>query len=70
MDPDTTELVRFAKLVSLMRSVQRAYFDGDRSPACIGQARDLERRVDKATRWILDHRQPKLPLGDPPGDPP
>ena len=54
------ELVRFAKLFKLMRSLQRAYFDGDRSATTLAQARDTERRVDKAIAWIVSHRQGSL----------
>jgi hypothetical protein len=56
------ELLRFAKLVKLMRSMQKRYFDGDRSRECLIQARDCEARVDKAVWWILSNRQGTLPL--------
>ena len=48
-------LVRFAKLAKVMREVQKHYFDGDRSIETIRQAKDLERRVDKAIAWVLTH---------------
>ncbi len=63
MPPDPSEIARFAKLVKLMRQAQHRYFDGDRSPASISQAKDLERRVDRAVTWILGHRQPGLTFG-------
>lgn len=57
---DHNELVRLAKLVKLMRAAQRQYFAGDRSDAVIAQAKDYERRVDRAVKWVLDHRQGEL----------
>jgi hypothetical protein len=61
---EPNELVRLAKLVKLMRTAQKRFFDGDRSRAALSQARDLERRVDKAVVWVIEHRQGqrKFPL--------
>lgn len=56
---DPSELVRLAKLVKAMRSVQKRYYAGDHSTATLTTAKDLERRVDKAVDWVLDHRQPR-----------
>lgn len=56
---DPSELVRLAKLVKLMRDGQRKYFNGDRSPATLAAVKDYERRVDKAVKWVILHRQPK-----------
>jgi len=54
---DPSELVRLARLVKLMRDGQRKYFAGDRSPATLAAVKDYERRVDKAVKWIMIHRQ-------------
>lgn len=56
-DDPRDELLRFARLVKLMRALQGRYFDGERSATLLRQCRDAERRVDKAVRWIEDNRQ-------------
>lgn len=67
------EIVRFAKLVKLMRSTQRE-FSRDRRPALLTMARELEGRVDRAVDWIMAHRlnhRELFPGDEPePGDPP
>jgi hypothetical protein len=58
--PEDTELVRLAKLVKLMRDAQRHYFAGDKSAVTLAMARQFEQRVDKAVKWVLEHRQGRL----------
>ena len=57
--PEETEVVRLAKLVALMRSAQRQYFE-TRNPTVLKHSKNLESRVDKACRWVLAHRQGEL----------
>ena len=57
--PEETEVVRLAKLVALMRSAQRQYFE-TRNPTVLKHSKNLEGRVDKACRWVLAHRQGEL----------
>lgn len=52
------KLDEFVALVKQMRESQRAYFK-ERSPQWLSQARELERRVDKAIADIQD-KQKKL----------
>jgi hypothetical protein len=65
-----SDLVRFAKLVKLMRAMQKRYFDGERTATVVSQARDLERRVDKAVAWVIKRHEPRLFPGDDPGPTP
>lgn len=72
--PADPELVRLAKLVKLMRAAQKEFFAGDKSPAKVKLAKDLERRVDRAVSWVLANRsgvqaQAELPLGGTGGAP-
>jgi len=53
---DEPEIIRFARLVRSMRAAQIQFFKGDKSPALLNTAKDLELRVDKALRWIDQHR--------------
>jgi hypothetical protein len=65
-DNGNNELLRLAKLVTMMRAAQRKWFDGDHSKAVLVQCRDLERRVDRAVKWVIEHRQGDLfPEKDP-----
>ena len=52
------KLKELAELVKQMRQAQRQYFK-ERSPQWLSQARELERRVDKAIADIQD-KQKKL----------
>jgi hypothetical protein len=54
------ELLRLAKLVKVMRAAHQKWADGDHSRAVLTQCRDLERRVDRAVQWVLEHRQGEL----------
>lgn len=51
-------LDELAHLVKDMRDSQKVFFR-DHSPQALNQAKDLERRVDKACREIVD-KQPNL----------
>lgn len=44
----------YARLVERMRKVQRRFFAGERSAAVVGQAKELEREVDKVTTEIVN----------------
>ena len=66
--PEETEVVRLAKLVKVMRDLQKRYFDGEKNSTVLKQSKDYERRVDKAVRWVLAHRQPELFAPDPTPD--
>ena len=57
---ERSELADFAALVKSMRDAQRRFFKGDRSPAAIRDAMDLERRVDESIRVIGGERQGAL----------
>ena len=57
--PEETEVVRLAKLVALMRGAQKSFFES-RHATVLTQSKDLERRVDKAVKWVLAHRQGEL----------
>lgn len=59
------ELLRFLKLVKLMRHSQERYFQGDRSREALLQSKDLEGRVDRAIGWMTaGSSQPTLPFGE------
>ena len=45
-----------ARLVKSMREVQKRFFAGERSSELIRQAKDWERRTDKAVAEVLDDR--------------
>ena len=65
--PEETEVVRLAKLVALMRGAQKSFFES-RNATVLKQSKDLERRVDKAVKWVLAHRQGELFAPDPTPD--
>jgi hypothetical protein len=50
----------YAKLVRDMRKAQSRWFRGDKSTEALNQARDYERRVDRATAEILAPPQSTL----------
>ena len=55
------DIKRYARLVRDTLNIQRRYFDGDRSPRVMGQCKDAEKKLRRATDYILgDVRQPTL----------
>ena len=48
-----TETVEFARLVQRMRAVQQKFFAGQKDGRTVGEAKDLEKQVNKATEAIL-----------------
>ena len=50
------EVYRLAMLVARMRAKQVEYFK-TRSSAVLGEAKDLEKQVDRAVEWVLLHRE-------------
>lgn len=50
------EILRFAKLVKVMRAIQARASSYDRTRETLREARDMEARVDRAVEWILHHR--------------
>ena len=55
---DSPELLRFAKLVKLLRWLQNRHAEGERSPTLLQQLDDATRHVDRSVAWIITNRQP------------
>ena len=55
---EPNELIRFAKLVKLMRESQRRLLTpgGNKSPVPLDQLRDYESRVDVAVEWVIERK--------------
>lgn len=61
-DSPSARLIRFAKLVQTMRSIQLRHMEGDSSVAVLQLLTDLEARVDLASAWVLSREQDQLSL--------
>ena len=48
-----TEIVEVARLVQRMRAVQQKFFAGQKDGRTVGEAKALEKQVDKAVKDIL-----------------
>jgi hypothetical protein len=62
------DIEEYARLVARMRAKQKEFFGGRKTAQTVGEAKDLERRVDRATAEILDPPRSLFGAADrPPG---